>query len=125
MFAESTPLCLLIITNVLYIYISLPRPFSFPISIILLYTISIQKRNTFSRTFFTFCPAPFLPLYISIIYTLYIERNILSRNFLPFPHSFIILLLYIEEGTLCPPPFSLYIYSYKVNTFTPPIFVPL
>ena len=46
----------------------------------LYYTISIYKRGTlFPATFF---PHLCLPLYSFIIYTLYIERNTLSRHFL-------------------------------------------
>lgn len=107
--------------------ISLLRPFPpfFPLS--LLYYI---RKHSFPHILYpltTFFPHLCLPLYISIIYTLYIERSILSRNFLPLSYTFIILLLYIEEGTFYPPPFSpyIYIYSYKVNTFSTAHFITL
>ena len=93
-------------------------PYSFPY---LYYTIIYYIREHSFPHILYLCPAPFLPLYTLLLYTLYIEKNILSRNFLPFPHSFIILLLYIiEEGTLSPPFFT----PYKVNTFTPPFSYP-
>ena len=79
--------------------LSLPRPFLFP------YYISIyKKRNTLSRTFFTF-PAPLLTFILCYyIYSIYRDVHTFPQLFTPFP---IVLLysLYIEEGTLCPPLF--------------------
>ena len=104
MFAESTPLCLY--ERSIYIMnISFSRPFLFLISIILyLYT---KRKHSFPHLPF---PAPFLPfLYSFIIYTLYIERNILSRNFLLFSRPFLTLyytpIIYREWYTLFPPLF--------------------
>ena len=100
--------------------------FAPPFSLLsLLYYIYIQKRNTLSRTFFTFCPAPlFTFIYLYYIYSIYRDEYTFPQ-LLPLSHTFIILLLYIEEGTFYPPPFSPYIYSYKVNTFSTAHFLTL
>ena len=82
----------------IYLYImniSLSRPFS-TFSLSLLYYIYIRE-TLFPARSLPFTTHLCLPLYSFIIYTLYIERNILSRNFLPLFHTFIILLLYIEN----------------------------
>ena len=108
----------------LYLYImniSLSRPFLFLISIILY----LYKGNTLSRTlplaphlsYLFLC----LPLYYFIIYSIYREEHTFPQ-LLPLSHTSIILLLYIDKGTLFPP---LFLPSYKVNTFTPPTFLTL
>ena len=110
-----------------YIYImNIPFPslfhlILFLISIILLQTISIYKRE------YSFPPLPFAPHlsylsfvypYTLLLYTLYIERNILSRNFLffsrPFPYFYYTPYIYRMIYTF-PAPFYP---SYKVNTFS-------
>ena len=122
MFAESTPLCLY--ERSIYNEHTFSRPFSpysFPyLYYTIIYYIYIQKRILFPAL--TFCPAPFLPFphVPFIIYTLYIERNILSATFYSFPalsYTFIILLIYRMIHTF-PAPFLPF---YKVNTFTPPL----
>ena len=81
--------------------LSLPRPFlSF-----LLYYIYIQKRNTLSRIFFTFCPHLCLPLYSFIIYSIYREEHTFPPFSYPFSIVLLYSLLYIEWYILCPPPF--------------------
>ena len=104
-----------------YTYTSLSRPFLFSI-ILYLYT---EKRNTLSRTFLTLSACS---LYTLLLYTLYRYREYFSATFTTFPAlslPFIILLLYIEEETFSPPPFSPYICSYKVNTFSTAHFLTL
>lgn len=103
-----------------------PTPFSFPYLYYILYLYT-KVRTLFPATFFpaTFFPRLCLPLYISIIYTLYIERNILSRHSLPLSYTFIILLIYRRGNTLPAPFLPLYIYSYKVNTFSTAHFLTL
>ena len=118
MFAESTPLCLY--ERSIYNEHTFAPPFSFPY---LYYTIIYYIRETLfpaltlSRHFLTL-------IHSFIIYSIYREEYTFPQ-LLPLSHTSIILLLYIEEETFYPPPFSPYIYSYKVNTFTPPIFLPL
>ena len=91
MFAESTPLCFLIITNVLYIYNehTFIPPLFFSLSLLYYYILYLYKGTLFpapyllSRHFLTF------PLFTLLLYTLYIERNTLSRNFFrPFPYFY-------------------------------------
>ena len=89
-------------------------PFS-TFSLSLLYYIYIRE---------TLFPAPYLSrhfltlslftLILFIIYSIYREEHTFPQLFTPF---LILLLysLYIEEGTLFPPPF---LPSYKVNTFS-------
>ena len=94
-------------------------PFSFLSIILYLYT---EKGTLF--------PAPFLPFphvpYILFYYIYSIYRGIHFPATFPAPSlPFIILLLYIEEETFYPPPFSPYIYSYKVNTFSTAHFLTL
>ena len=87
-----------------YTYTIFAPPLSYP----LLYYIYIQKEETL----FPAHSLPFPPLsylffvYSFIIYSIYREGIHFPATFYPFPHSFIILLLYIEEGTLCPPFFA-------------------
>ena len=105
-----------------YTYTSLPRPFLFLISIILLYLYTKMEHSfphiSLSRTFLTFY---FVYLYTLLLYTLYIERNILSRNFYHFSRPFLTLyytpIIYRRWNTFPAPFLSLY----KVNTFTPPL----
>ena len=107
----------------IYLYImNIPLPLfhlSFPY---LYYTIIyyIYIRETLFPAL-TFCPAPlFTFIYLYYIYTLYIERNILSRNFLLFSRPFLTLyytpIIYRRGNTFTAPFYP----SYKVNTFTPP-----
>ena len=100
-----------------YTYTIFAPPFFFSFLSIILYLYT-KMRTLFpapylSRHFLTFT------LIYSLLYTLYIERSILSRNFLPLSHTFIILLIYIEWYTLCPPLFT----PYKVNTFSTATFL--
>ena len=101
----------------IYLYImniSLSRPFLSIIyySILYLYT---EMGTLFPATFLPF------PLFTLIlfyyIYSIYREEHTFPQLFTPFP---IVLLysLYIEWYTLFPP---LFLPSYKVNTFTPPL----
>ena len=121
MFAESTHVCLLIRTIVLYIYNEhiFARCFLSLISIILLYTISIYKKEEHSFPHILYLlPRTFLTLiYSFIIYSIYRYREYFSATFYPFPHSFIILLIYRMIHTF-PAPF---LPLYKVNTFLPPL----
>ena len=118
--------CLFSYNNERSIYImNIPLPRHFSTFSFLYYTISIYRKGEHSFPHLTF-PATFLTfstcsLYTILLYTLYIEReHTFPQLFTPFP---IVLLysLYIEDGILSPPFFSPYIYSYKVNTFTPPL----
>ena len=121
MFAESTPLCLIIRNIVLYIYI-MNIPFAPPFFHLFLFLIYILYLYTEKRILFPAHSLPFLsahsfPLYTLLLYTLYIERSILSRNFLPLsPYFYYTPSIYRMIHTF-PAPFYL---SYKVNTFTPP-----
>ena len=123
MFAESTRVCFLIRNIVLYIYNEHTFVPHFSTFSFLYYTISIYRNeNTLSRTY-PFPPLSFRTfgyLYTLLLYTLYIERNILSRNFLPFSRSFLYFyytpLIYRIGNTLSAPFYP----SYKVNTLTPP-----
>ena len=118
MFAESTPLCFLIITRVLYIYIiniPLSRPFStflFLISIIL-YT---KKRTLFPAPYLlprTFLTLSFVTLIYSLLYTLYREGYTFPQLFTPFPQFYYTPYIQKREH-FTRPPFT----SYKVNTFS-------
>ena len=114
MFAESTPLYLLIrkafyisiynehMFGRRYTYTSLSRPYSFLSIILYLYT---EKGNTLSRTFLPFTTAP---LFTLLLYTLYIERNILSRNFYHFSRPFLTFYytpIIYRRGNIFPAPF--------------------
>ena len=110
MFAESTHLCLY--ERSIYI-MNIPLPALFP-PFSIIYYIYIQKwEHSFPHLPF---PATFflhlcLSLYPFIIYTLYIERSILSRNF----PILLLYSLYIENDIHFARPFFT---SYKVNTFS-------
>ena len=85
--------------------LSLPRPFPF-----LYYTISIYRNEEhsfphlpLSHTFLTLSTRS---LYTLLLYTLYRYREYFSATFPALSHTFIILLLYIEEGTFSPPLFT-------------------
>ena len=108
--------------------LSLSRPF------FLYYTISIYRKRKHSFPHILYLlPRTFVYLYISLlyIYSIYREEHTfpqlftLFRHSLPLSHTSIILLLYIEEKTFSPPPFSPYICSYKVNTFSTAHFLTL
>ena len=104
-----------------YTYTSLSRPYSFSI-ILYLYT---KEEYSFPHISYPF--RMFL-IYSFIIYSIYRYREYFSATFTTFPAlslPFIILLLYIEEETFSPPPFSPYICSYKVNTFSTAHFLTL
>ena len=106
MFAESTPLCFLIITSVLYIY----------------------NEHTFSRPFSTF-------LFFSLLYYIYIRETlfpalILSRTFLTLSlFTLLLYTLYIEEYTfpqlftLCPPFFYPFIKWTPLHRHFPYFFI--
>lgn len=124
MFAESTRFCLY--ERSIYLYI-MSIPFSRPFLFSLLYSIYyiyIQKwKYSFPPTiFFTPTFLPFL-LYIFIILSIYREYAFpqLFTLFPPFP-LLLLYSLYIEEGTLFPPPFlPLYIPLIKWTHFPPPL----
>ena len=107
MFAESTRVCLYERSIYLYIMnISLSRPFStlfhlFLISIILdLYT---EKENTLSRTFFILSRHFLTFILFYYIYSIYREEHTFPPFPYPFPHSFIILLIYRRGNTFSRP----------------------
>lgn len=107
----------------IYLYImSIPlfRPFSTFLILSLLYYIYIQKRNTLSRTFFTFLSAhSFTLIYSFIIYSIYREEHTFPQLFTPFPQFYYTPYIYRRGNTL-PAPFYP---SYKVNTFSTAIFL--
>ena len=109
--------------------IPLSRRFLSPISIILLYTISIYKRGTlFPAHFFTLLPFPPLSfrtfVYLYYIYSIYREEHSFPQLFTPFPYFYYTPIIYRRGNTL-PAPFPPYIYSYKVNTFSTAHFLTL
>ena len=103
--------------------ISLPRRFLSPISIIL------YKETLFPAHSLPFPPLSFrtfVYLYISLLYILYIQRGTyFPATFPALSLPFIILLIY-RRGYTFPAPFlPLYIYPYKVNTFSTAHFLTL